>query len=240
MLALLAAALATFLPLTHWQREWIKARGAAETLRKKLFEHIACAPAEAKSGEISARALQLAYFERRQIAQQLRYFDKRIPVHHARRQRALTFPGVVLILSCLMCAAIVTIAFAPATEQAPMMAFWQTTTQIALRMPEQNWAKIMLFIVILTILINGVLYGESQIANSAQVARQFSITRGNLEQIVIEGGAAARDAVEADGPTAKDDLRRFVHAIHRALATDTEAWVAITAQDAQDLLKRET
>ncbi|MDX2259038.1 MAG: hypothetical protein NW205_08995 [Hyphomicrobiaceae bacterium] len=240
IIALFAAGLATFLPLTHWQREWIRARGFAEASRKKLFEHITTATATPQAGELPAAALQLAYFERRQVAHQLNFFAKRIPEHMRRRNRALMFPAVVFSLSFVMFLGIVAVALAPSAEQAPMMPLWQSTTQFAQRLPEQNWAKIMLFLVIITILINGVLYAESQIVNSGQVARLYTVTKSNLEAIVREGGGAARDAAEAGGPAAHAAIERFVKAAHRALATDTEAWVAITAEDAKTLLTRET
>lgn len=210
----------------HYE-QWNENRAAAEHLRRRFFEQVLRAPAEAKPGELPALQLKLEHFRRYQFDLQENYHDIRSADYSRRAERAnrLLLPSITIALVWII---IVFLGTASAwAEQGMVPTYLQffVHTFSGLQAVEiyhlDSWA---LMLGILMTSAYGFLFLRTIMDRNLRNLARHATARANFSFLRKTELQAAREAA-ARGD--ESQALRFVDHVHSIMSAEVADWVRL-------------
>lgn len=246
-LLILTAALAIFLEPGPSYSRWMEARGEAEGMRRKMFERVIEAPAQAIVGAVEPLLLKLEYFRRYQLEIQQAYFHRKCREHRARLSSARTLQIACIALLAVWGLLIIGAVAAGKSEQGavtlPLLGSRFGLQASGLVQSVERFGidvSAIAAATLLALVYVGVLY-VGHLGKSARNSTRFDIMGENLDELFKDLDKVRRAA--AQGDTAA--VRSFVERVHSVLSVENADWIRLQALDkaqrrGQDMLSAST
>ena len=217
---------------------WNEARGAAEYLRRQVFEIVMKAPESSRAGELPVLPLKLEYFRRYQLDIQETYHTLRARQYEgvARWARRLIVPFAAVVAIWVLF--LVAELLSSLGEQGPLPAALPVLAYRAsagLQHFSSYYGDIgWLLAGVLMALIYGLAFLVTTLLSSVRNAARFAHARDNMVYLRASGLEKARQSAAAGDEIA---VRDFVHRVHSSMSAELNDWVRLQELESSELVE---